>query len=226
MTIVIPSGKPKDISIPSGPINHHATPPPLPGPLGPSHPGFDNAEPTVFPPPPDMQQLHAYWRMEYIEAPRYPARMKRPFTDLPALGDDHAAFIVHRARHTYLILNRFPYNPGHLLAVPYREVTDIEDLKPAESADLMAAIIYGKKLLQTAIRPDGFNIGFNLGSAAGSSIPHLHAHIVPRWNGDTNFMPVIGQTRTLPQSLEVMWSRLTAVRPGKSSRTRRATAQK
>jgi len=160
-----------------------------------------------------MQQLHAYWRMEYIEAPRYPARMKRPFTELPALGDDRAAFIVHRAAHAYLVLNRFPYNPGHLLAVPFREITEIEKLTPAESAGLMAEIVFAKKLLAAALKPDGFNIGFNLGAAAGGSIPHLHAHIVPRWTGDTNFMPVIGQTRTLPESLEALWERLVAVVP-------------
>jgi Diadenosine tetraphosphate (Ap4A) hydrolase and other HIT family hydrolases len=160
-----------------------------------------------------MQQLHAYWRMEYIEAPRYPARMKRPFSELPALGDDRAALIVHRAQHAYLILNRFPYNPGHLLAIPFREVTEIEQLTPVESAALMEEIIFAKRLLAAALHPDGFNVGFNLGSAAGGSIPHLHAHIVPRWNGDTNFMPVIGQTRTLPQSLEATWERLSAVVP-------------
>ena len=149
-----------------------------------------------------MEQLHAYWRMEYIEAPRYPASMKRPFTELPALGDDRAALIVHRQRHSYLIMNRFPYNPGHLLAIPFRDVEEIEDLNPAERADLMEAIIFGKRMLATALRPDGFNVGFNLGTAAGGSITHLHAHIVPRWNGDTNFMPVLGQTRTLPQALD------------------------
>ena len=156
-----------------------------------------------------MQQLHAYWRMEYIEAPRYPARMKRPFTELPLL-DDRAALIVHRSPETYLVLNRFPYNPGHLLAVPFREVTELEQLTPSESAELMTEIIFAKRLLTAALNPDGFNIGFNLGSAAGGSIAHLHAHIVPRWNGDTNFMPVIGQTRTLPQSLDSTWERLTA----------------
>jgi len=170
-----------------------------------------------------MQQLHAYWRMEYIEAPRYPARMKRPFSELPALGDDRAALIVHRSKHAYLILNRFPYNPGHLLAVPFREVTEIENLTPTESAALMAEIIFAKRLLAAALNPDGFNVGFNLGSSAGGSIPHLHAHIVPRWNGDTNFMPVIGQTRTLPQSLDATWERLSAVVPTltKPSRARR-----
>jgi len=157
-----------------------------------------------------MEQLHAYWRMEYIEAPRYPASMKRPFTELPALGDDRAALIVHRQRHSYLIMNRFPYNPGHLLAIPFRDVVEIEDLSPAERADLMEAIIFGKRVLATALKPDGFNVGFNLGTAAGGSITHLHAHIVPRWNGDTNFMPVLGQTRTLPQALETTWAKLSA----------------
>jgi len=158
-----------------------------------------------------MQQLHPYWRMEYIEAPRYPAAMKRPFTELPALGDDRTALIVHRSRLSYLVLNRFPYNPGHLLAVPFREVRDLEELKPAERADLFDEIVIGKQLLAAALKPDGFNIGFNLGTApAGGSIAHLHGHIVPRWNGDNNFMPVLGQTRILPQSLEATWTKLTA----------------
>jgi ATP adenylyltransferase len=174
-----------------------------------------------------MQQLHAYWRMEYIEAPRYPARMKRPFTDLPKLRDDRAALIVHRSAKSYLVLNRFPYNPGHLLAVPFREVTELEELTPAECSSLMAEIVFAKRLLAAALNPNGFNIGFNLGSAAGGSIPHLHAHIVPRWNGDTNFMPVIGQTRTLPQSLEATWERLSATVPTLSRRkSSRSAARK
>ncbi len=158
-----------------------------------------------------MQQLHAYWRMEYIEAPRYPAAMKRPFAELPALGDDRAALIVHRSKLSYLVLNRFPYNPGHLLAVPFREVTELEQLTPTERSDLFDEIIVGKELLTAALKPEGFNVGFNLGAAiAGGSIAHLHAHIVPRWNGDNNFMPVIGQTRLLPQSLEATWEKLNA----------------
>jgi ATP adenylyltransferase len=157
-----------------------------------------------------MEQLHAYWRMDYIEAPRYPEVMKRPFSELPALGDDRKALIVHRGRFTYLLLNRFPYNPGHLLAVPYREVAELEELSPEERADLMESMVVAKRMLAAALKPDGFNLGYNLGSAAGGSIRHLHAHIVPRWNGDNNFMPVIGQTRVLPQSLEATWDRLTA----------------
>jgi len=155
-----------------------------------------------------MQQLHAYWRMDYIEAPKYPAAMKRPFLELPLLGDDRAALIVHRSPLSYLVLNRFPYNPGHLLAVPFREVVDLEELTAEGRADLMEEIVTAKRLLTAALKPDGFNVGFNLGRISGGSIDHLHAHIVPRWAGDNNFMPVIGQTRVLPQSLEATWSRI------------------
>jgi len=170
--------------------------------------------------PLNMQQLHAYWRMEYIEAPRYPAALKRPFTDLPKLGDDRAALIVHRTRLSYLVLNRYPYNPGHLLAVPFREVVDLDELTPAGRADLMETMTFAKRLLAAALKPNGFNLGFNLGSAAGGSIAHLHGHIVPRWNGDNNFMPVLGQTRLLPQSLELTWERLTAA-AAKLNKTKR-----
>ncbi len=150
--------------------------------------------------------------MDYIEAPRMP-NLKRPFTELPALGDDRAALIVYRSPLCYLMLNRFPYNPGHLLAIPFREVADIEELTPEENADLFSTITFGKKLLRTAMKPDGFNIGFNLGTSSGGSISHLHGHIVPRWNGDNNFMPVLGQTRILPQALESTWERLAAEAP-------------
>ena len=165
-----------------------------------------------------MQQLHAYWRMEYIEAPRLPAS-QRPFTELPALGDDRTALIVHRSPLSYLMLNRFPYNPGHLLAIPFREVVDIEDLSPEENTDLFAIITFGKRILRTALKADGFNVGFNLGTAAGGSIAHLHGHVVPRWTGDNNFMPVLGQTRVLPHCLEATWEKLSA-EAAKSAPTR------
>ncbi len=155
-----------------------------------------------------MQHLHAYWRMEYIETPKGPS-YANPFASLPHLGDDRAALILLRSRHAYLLLNRFPYNAGHLLVVPFREIADLPQLEAAERLDFFDTLIQGKEILQRALSPDGFNIGLNLGSAAGAGIPrHLHAHIVPRWNGDTNFMPVVGDTRVLPQSLEMMWSRL------------------
>ena len=150
--------------------------------------------------------------MSYIEAPK-PSQNGRLFSELPEQGDDRAALILHRTRRSYLVLNRFPYNPGHLLAVPFRSVADPGDLEPEERADLMEIIVIGQRVLRAAVNPDGFNIGFNLGAAAGGSIAHLHAHIVPRWTGDTNFMPVIGQTRVLPQALEATYDRLAAVLP-------------
>ena len=155
-----------------------------------------------------MDHLHAYWRMEYIKAPRLPEGAN-PFAALPALGNDAEALIIHRSPLSYLILNRYPYNPGHLLAIPFRAVADLVELTPAERTDLMDEMIFAREVLQAAVNPNGFNIGFNLGTAAGGSIAHLHAHIVPRWTGDTNFMPVIGETRVLPQSLDAMYQHLT-----------------
>jgi ATP adenylyltransferase len=92
--------------------------------------------------------------------------------------------------------------------VPFREVVELEELSAAERTDLIEEVVFAKRLLTAAMKPDGVNIGFNLGSAAGGSIAHLHGHIVPRWNGDNNFMPVLGETRVLPQSLEATWERL------------------
>ncbi len=152
--------------------------------------------------------------MEYIETPKFSER-GNPFRDLPESGNDEETFLLHRGEHAYLILNRYPYNAGHLLAIPYREVSDLSELEAEERADLMEIIVLGKEILVESVRPDGFNIGFNLGKAAGAGVPgHLHCHIVPRWEGDTNFMPVIGDTRILPTSLQAMWKRLRACCPG------------
>ena len=95
-----------------------------------------------------------------------------------------------------------------MLVIPFREVSDVEELTAAESADVFATVIFGKKLLRSVMKPDGFNVGFNLGRSAGGSIAHLHGHIVPRWSGDNNFMPVIGQSRILPEALEATWEKL------------------
>ena len=106
-------------------------------------------------------------------------------------------------------MNKFPYSAGHLLAVPYREVDSLAALSPEERGELMERIIQGQAILEKALKPEGFNVGFNFGRAAGAGIPsHLHAHIVPRWHGDHNFMPVVGSTRVLPESLDAMWERL------------------
>jgi ATP adenylyltransferase len=152
--------------------------------------------------------LHAYWRMEYLEAPEA-LKGKNPFVELPKLENERESLVLYRGQTGYLILNRYPYNAGHLLVLPYREVADLEDLDEEEKSEFMELIILAKRILTQALKPDGFNIGLNLGGAAGAGIPtHLHAHIVPRWDGDTNFMPVICETRVLPTSLEAMWERL------------------
>lgn len=147
--------------------------------------------------------------MPYIEAPKPETGEGNPFAALPECDDDKAVYILYRGETVYLVLNKFPYNAGHLLAIPYREVGALADLERDERAELMDMIIRGQDILQKALNPDGFNVGFNLGRAAGAGIPsHLHAHIVPRWNGDHNFMPVVSDTRVLPESLDSMWERL------------------
>jgi ATP adenylyltransferase len=174
---------------------------------------MDNSAPkqTSTPLSPSMERLHAYWRMPYILAPKDPDEGGNPFTRITQSGDDAKEYILLRGRHNFIVMNRYPYNAGHLLVLPYREVARLEDLTIEERHELMDLIVEAQKLLTRALRPDGFNTGFNFGDAAGAGIPcHLHCHVVPRWNGDTNFMPVIGNTRVLPDSMDAMWQRLHA----------------
>jgi len=156
-----------------------------------------------------MQRLHAYWRMPYILAPKNPDGGGNPFTLIHQSGDDRKEYIIYRGKWNYIVMNRYPYNAGHLLVLPYREVPALEELETGERHELMDLIVKAQEILTRALRPDGFNTGFNFGNAAGAGIPcHLHCHVVPRWEGDTNFMPVIGNTRVLPDSLDAMWERL------------------
>ncbi|WPJ94821.1 HIT domain-containing protein [Coraliomargarita algicola] len=174
---------------------------------------MDNSAPkqTSTPLSPSMERLHAYWRMPYILAPKNPDEGGNPFIRITQSGDDAKEYILLRGQHNYIVMNRYPYNAGHLLVLPYREVPRLEDLTLEERHELMDLIVEAQNLLTRALRPDGFNTGFNFGDAAGAGIPsHLHCHVVPRWNGDTNFMPVIGNTRVLPDSMDAMWQRLHA----------------
>ena len=117
--------------------------------------------------------------------------------------------LIHRTQYTFVILNRFPYSSGHLLVSPIKHVGSLEDLDPAESLDLMSQLQNSTKALKLALRPDGFNVGINLGHTAGAGVPgHLHIHVVPRWSGDHNFMPVTGQTRVMPMLLEDSWKNI------------------
>lgn len=161
-----------------------------------------------------FQSLHAYWRMPYIKSKakfqREPEAKSKsnPFTNLED-ADEQEYSILIKGVHCCILLNRFPYNAGHLLVLPYRVLSDLDQLNEGERIEFMDLIIKGKALLSKALKPDGFNVGFNLGTAAGAGIPeHLHCHIVPRWDGDHNFMPVIANTRVLPESMDVLWKEL------------------
>ena len=156
-----------------------------------------------------MDFLHSYWRMEYVESPKEEKEESNPFIRIPKENDDRKNLVLIRGEFHYVVMNRYPYNAGHLMVVPYREVPDIDQLSEDELAEFMKLVIRSKQLLSKAIKPNGFNIGINLGVDAGAGIPwHLHCHVVPRWKGDTNFMPVIGKTRVLPTALDALWERL------------------
>jgi ATP adenylyltransferase len=124
------------------------------------------------------------------------------FCDHLAEGDDVAAGILFRGETTFVILNKFPYNTGHLMVAPTRHVADLGDLDAAERSELMDVTSQSVAIIREAMGAHGFNIGMNLGLVAGAGIPgHLHVHVVPRWGGDTNFMPVVGETKVLPELL-------------------------
>lgn len=127
----------------------------------------------------------------------------------PDQAEDERRHVVYRGEHSFIILNVFPYNPGHLLIAPYRHTADLESLTEGESGELMALARRALRALRSDTGPHGYNLGMNLGSVGGAGIvDHLHLHLVPRWEGDTNFMPVIGGTKVLPELLTVTAARL------------------
>ena len=149
------------------------------------------------------ETLWAPWRMSYIQRPPSGPSGGDIFVDLPAEQDDDKNLILFRGESAFVMLNAYPYANGHLMVAPYRQVADIVDLNDAELLEINQLIAKGVSWLRTAYNPHGFNIGVNMGSAAGAGIPiHIHWHIVPRWNGDTSFMTSIGGARVIPQSLE------------------------
>ena len=150
-----------------------------------------------------FQRLWTPHRMAYVRGERPSEHQGEgcPFCTAPE-RDDAAGLIVHRGRTCYVVLNLFPYNPGHLLVCPYRHVAPYLDLTDEETAELTALTRAGLTALQAASEPAGFNIGMNQGAVAGAGVAaHLHQHVVPRWPGDQNFMPIIGRTKTLPELL-------------------------
>lgn len=160
------------------------------------------------------EQLWAPWRLKYIEgADKSPGCI---FCDFPRQGeaDDAQNLIVYRGSHSFIILNAFPYSNGHLMVVPFRHTETLESYSDAELLDVMRLTRLSRRLLIAAFKPDGFNLGVNMGRVAGAGIAdHLHWHIVPRWNGDTNFMPVLADVRVIPESLSVVFQRLRAELP-------------
>ena len=153
-----------------------------------------------------MERLWSPWRMEYIESARDDSNEEGcPFCAL-ADGDERT---LARTEHAFVTLAKYPYNPGHLLILPARHTGDVEDVTPPEHAAIAILLQRSIRALRSTSDPGGFNVGLNLGRSAGAGIPdHLHWHVVPRWAGDTNFMPVVGQTRVLPQLLEDTFAKL------------------
>ena len=157
-----------------------------------------------------MDTLHAPWRIEYILSPK-PELKDGLFTRIAQSSDDEANYVVTRDRTCFALLNAYPYVGGHLMTVPYREVPDMNGLTDGELADLWQLTRRCINALSAVMRPDGFNVGINLGKIAGAGVAgHLHIHVVPRWNGDTNFMPVIANTTVLPEALEDIAAQLRA----------------
>ena len=131
------------------------------------------------------------------------------FCSAPKAGDDVGRYILHRSALAFVILNAYPYNPGHLMVAPFRHVSDFEDLTPAELADGSALLQRSVGALREMAEPHGYNVGMNLGRVAGAGIPdHLHWHVVPRWSGDTNYVTVVGETRVLPELLGATYAKL------------------
>jgi len=156
-----------------------------------------------------FEKLWAPWRMKYIEGIDVNDSGKCIFCEKPKEKNDKENFIVYRGSKCFIILNTFPYNNGHLLVVPYKHTSEIKDLDSETMLELMNTAGIVIEAVKNTMRPDGFNVGMNLGRSAGAGIAeHLHIHIVPRWIGDTNFMPVIGGTKVISESLEDTYRKL------------------
>ena len=158
-----------------------------------------------------METLHAPWRIPYILAPKPPPSDVSLFTRAAQSNDDVANHVLVRERTSFAMLNAYPYTGGHLMVVPYKQVADFDELTDEELLDLMKLTRRCQNVLTRVMKPDGFNIGVNLGKVAGAGIAeHVHIHIVPRWNGDTNFMPVIAGATVVPEALTELAARLRA----------------
>lgn len=189
-------------------------------PGGPTGPGEEDAvvEPaTAFPPPnDDLQRLWTPHRMVYVggqDKPRDGTASSCPFCGIAA-ADDERRLVVSRGETCFTILNLYPYNPGHLMVVPYRHVSGYVDLTDAETQELARTTQTAIRVMTAVLRPQGFNLGMNQGEVAGAGIAaHLHQHVVPRWQGDANFLPIIGRTKAVPELLADTRAKLAAAWP-------------
>ena len=154
-----------------------------------------------------MNQLWSPWRMEYINNSNKEAGCV--FCNAQIMEDGAENLIAHRGKHSYVILNRFPYTSGHLMVIPFQHVPNLEELDPETRAEMMELTSQCTTVLKGIYRPQGFNVGVNIGEAAGAGVlGHVHIHIVPRWTGDTNFMSSVGGIRVLPEALEETYQRV------------------
>lgn len=156
-----------------------------------------------------METLWAPWRIKFIEDLRQKTK-GCVFCELSSThGDDSEKLILHRGKHCFILMNKYPYNNGHLLVLPYRHVAEVSDLNKDERAEMMDLTISSVECLKKVFSAEGFNCGMNLGKVAGAGIAdHVHQHIVPRWMGDSNFLPVIGETRSIPEYLQDTYKKL------------------
>ena len=155
---------------------------------------------------PAMDYLWTPWRYAYVSSTEKTAGCV--FCDAPKEKDDAKVLIVHRGKHCFVILNAYPYTPGHVMIVPYAHLDELRRLPVEAAQEMMALSQRMESVLRELYRPDGLNLGMNMGKAAGAGIAgHIHMHVLPRWVADANFVSVIGETRVLPETLEVTWGR-------------------
>ena len=156
------------------------------------------------------ENLWAPWRIKYIQ--REPGGTGNIFVDLPAANDDRTNLILYRGKTAFIMLNAYPYTSGHLMVATYRQTNDLPTMTDDELLEINQLVAKAIRWLQTAFNPQGFNVGVNIGSAGGAGIPiHLHWHVVPRWNGDTNFMTTVGEVRVMPHTLEETYDKLSEI---------------
>ena len=158
-----------------------------------------------------MERLWTPWRRAFIEGSTGSSDACF-LCSVPAQTDDKRNYLLHRAQRVFALLNLYPYNSGHLMVAPYMHTGDLANLDALIASELIALTQRSVGILQRVYQPDAFNVGMNLGKSAGAGVPdHLHVHVVPRWSGDTNFMPVLGDTKVLPETLDQTYERLAAL---------------